>query len=74
MVGAPSANLGTVIRGANGLVQEVITNYQNVGETLTDGIDFGVSYLTKEYDWGKFDFELNATYVYNYAQRGLTGR
>ena len=73
LVGAPNAFPGTVIRGANGLIQEVITNYQNVGGTLTDGIDFGASYLTKEYDWGKIDFELNATYIYNYSRRRLEG-
>ena len=73
LVGAPNAFPGTVIRGANGLVQEVIANYQNLGETLTDGIDFGASYITKEYDWGKLDFELNATYIYKFARRRLEG-
>jgi iron complex outermembrane receptor protein len=73
LVGAPSAFPGTVIRGANGLVQEVIANYQNFGNTLTDGIDFGVSYLTKEYDWGKLDLELNATYIYKFSEKRLEG-
>ena len=40
---------------------------------LTDGIDFGVSYLTKEYNWGKLDFELNATYIYKYSRKRLEG-
>jgi iron complex outermembrane receptor protein len=73
LVGAPSAFPGSVIRGANGLVQEVIANYLNVGETLTDGIDFGASYITKEYDWGKLDFELNASYIYKFARKRLEG-
>jgi iron complex outermembrane receptor protein len=73
LVGAPSAFPGTVIRGANGLVQEVIANYQNFGNTLTDGVDFGVSYLTKEYDWGKLDLEMNATYIYKFSQKRLEG-
>jgi len=73
LVGAPSAFPGTVIRGGNGLVQEVIANYQNFGNTLTDGVDFGVSYLTKEYDWGKLDLEMNATYIYKFSQKRLEG-
>ena len=73
LVGAPNAFPGTVIRGANGLIQEVIANFQNVGDTLTDGIDFGASYITKEYNWGKLDFELNGTYIYKFDQRRLEG-
>ena len=73
LVGAPDAFPGTVIRGGNGLVQEVISNYQNVGSTLTDGIDFGASYITKEYNWGKLDCELNATYIYKFARQRLEG-
>jgi iron complex outermembrane receptor protein len=73
LVGAPNAFPGTVIRGGNGLVQEVIANYQNLGNVLTDGIDFGASYLTKEYNWGKLDFELNATYIYKFSRKRLEG-
>jgi iron complex outermembrane receptor protein len=73
LVGAPNAFPGTVIRGPNGLVQEVITNFENVGGTVTDGIDFGASYITKEYDWGKLDFEFNGTYIYKYNIRRLEG-
>jgi len=73
LVGAPGAFPGTVIRGGNGLVQEVIANYQNLGDVRTDGIDFGASYLTKEYDWGKLDFELNATYIYKFSRKRLEG-
>jgi hypothetical protein len=74
LVAAPNAFPGaSVIRGGNGLVQEIISPYQNVGNTLTDGIDFGASYITKEYNWGKLDFELNATYMYKYDRSRLEG-
>jgi iron complex outermembrane receptor protein len=73
LVGAPNAIPGSVIRNSAGFVQEVIANYQNVGNTLTDGIDFGASYITKEYNWGKLDFELNATYIYKFDERRLEG-
>ena len=71
LVGAPNAFPGTVIRNGAGLIQEVIADYLNVGNTLTDGIDFGASYITKEYDWGKLDFGLNATYIYKFDQHRL---
>jgi iron complex outermembrane recepter protein len=73
LVGAPDVFPGSVIRNSSGLISEVISNYLNVGNTLTDGIDFGASYITKEYDWGKLDFELNATYIYKYDQHRLEG-
>jgi iron complex outermembrane recepter protein len=73
LVGAPNAFPGTVIRGANGLVQEVIANYQNFGNTQTAGIDFGASYVSKEYDWGKLDLEVNATYIYKFSELRLEG-
>ena len=40
---------------------------------MTDGIDFGASYVSKEYGWGKLDIELNATYMYKYARKRLEG-
>ena len=73
LVGAPDAFPGSIIRNGAGLVQEIIANYLNVGNTLTDGFDFGASYITKEYDWGKIDFELNATYVYKFDEHRLEG-
>ncbi|HEY0793944.1 MAG TPA: TonB-dependent receptor [Chthoniobacterales bacterium] len=73
LVGAESAFPGAVIRGANGLISQVNANYLNVGTTLTDGIDFGGSYVTKEYNWGKLDMEVNATYIYNFAPKRLEG-
>jgi iron complex outermembrane receptor protein len=73
LVGAPNVFPGTVIRNGAGLVQEIIANYLNVGNTLTDGFDFGASYVTKEYDWGKIDLEANATYIYKFDQHRLEG-
>jgi iron complex outermembrane recepter protein len=73
LVGSSNAVPGTVIRGPDGLIQQVFSNYQNVGSTLTDGIDFGASYVSKEYGWGKLDIELNASYMYKYARKRLEG-
>ncbi len=56
---------GTVVRGPAGTITQINSVLQNVGTLLTDGIDFGGSYLTKEFEWGKLDFELNASFIYN---------
>jgi iron complex outermembrane recepter protein len=73
LAGAPNAFPGTVIRNSAGTIEEIFSNYQNVGDTLTDGIDFGASYITKEFDWGQLDFELNATYIYKFNETRLEG-
>jgi iron complex outermembrane receptor protein len=65
---AVSANLpGAVIRNPAGFISEVFANYQNLGTLRTDGIQFGVSYDTKEFDWGKLSFDANFSYIYNYT-------
>ena len=69
-----SANLpGTVIRSGNGQILQVNQNFQNLGTLLTDGVQFGASYVTKEYSWGKLEFDANAAYVYNYALKQIEG-
>jgi len=40
---------------------------------LTDGIEFGFTYVTKEYPWGKLDLEFNANYIYNFTFKQLVG-
>jgi iron complex outermembrane receptor protein len=60
-----------VLRGPNGQITRLITQLTNLNRTLTDGIDIGFSYLTKEYPWGKLDIEASGTYVYNFAVRTI---
>jgi outer membrane receptor protein involved in Fe transport len=64
----------SVIIGPTGNIARFVTPLTNLNRTLTDGIDFGFSYTTKEYSWGKLDIEANATYVYNFAQRQLVAK
>jgi iron complex outermembrane recepter protein len=74
VVNNPSAFPGTaVFFRPNGTIQEVINPFVNVGGLLADYIDFGGSYVTKEYPWGKLDLEANASYIYNYALKTLVG-
>jgi iron complex outermembrane recepter protein len=74
VVNSPGAFPGTaVFFNPNGTIREVVNPFVNVGTLLADFIDFGGSYVTKEYPWGKLDMEANATYVYNYAVKTLVG-
>jgi iron complex outermembrane receptor protein len=40
---------GRVVRGPGGNVVSINASFENLGTLLTDGIDFGASYTTKEY-------------------------
>ncbi|MBV9731444.1 MAG: TonB-dependent receptor [Verrucomicrobia bacterium] len=67
-----AANLpGSVVRGADGTLEEIFANYTNLGTLLVDGIEFGASYVTKEYSWGKLELDANASYIYNYSLKQL---
>ena len=69
VVDAPTAFPGNgVVRSpATGQIIRIDNPFINIGTLTTRGFDFGGSYITREYDWGKLDFELNATYVYGYS-------
>jgi iron complex outermembrane recepter protein len=63
-----AANLpGSVIRAPNGTLTQVLANFTNLGNLLEDGIEFGASYVTKEYNWGKLEFDANGSYIYNFS-------
>jgi len=53
---------GSVIRNSSGQLTTVNATFQNLGRSTNEGFDFGCSYITKEYAWGKLDIEANATY------------
>jgi outer membrane receptor protein involved in Fe transport len=74
VVNNPTAFPGTAVAfNPNGTIRLVTAPFLNVGSTLADYIDFGATYTTKEYCWGKLDLEGNATYNYNYAAKTLVG-
>jgi iron complex outermembrane receptor protein len=74
VVNSPGSFPGaSVVRAPNGTLLKVTNPFVNVGGLLTDGIDFGGSYVTKEYPWGKLDLEGNASYIYNFAVKTLVG-
>ena len=62
---------GSVVRNPDGTISFINDPFVNVGSVRVDAIDFGFSYVTKEFSWGKLDIELNATYTYNIKQQFL---
>jgi hypothetical protein len=69
VVNSPTGFPGnSVVRNpATGLISQINNPFTNLGNLATNGFDIGGSYITKEYDWGKLDFELNSTYIYRYS-------
>jgi iron complex outermembrane recepter protein len=67
-----AANLpGSVIRAPDGTLTGILANFTNLGNEMTDGIEFGASYVTKEYSWGKLELDANAAYIYNFSLNQL---
>ena len=62
---------GLVQRLPNGQINYINDPFVNLGAVLVDGIDFGGSYITKEYNWGKLELEADASYIYNYAVQNI---
>lgn len=65
---------GAVIRNGAGTITAVNATFQNLGQSRSDGFDFGFNYVTKEYPWGKLDLEFNATYYQYLSLNAVTKR
>jgi iron complex outermembrane recepter protein len=73
VVNNEATNPSLVIRGTGGEIVTVLTPFQNLGSERVDAIDFGGSYVTKEYSWGKLDLEANASYLYHVSEQDQPG-
>jgi iron complex outermembrane receptor protein len=62
---------GAVVRNAGGAVLAINDTYQNIGRLETEGFDFGFTYTTKEFVWGKIDVEFNGNYIQRYVIQNL---
>jgi iron complex outermembrane receptor protein len=71
VVDAPTGFPGNdIVRNpATGLITRIDNPFINIGTLNTRGIDFGGTYITQEYPWGKLDLEVNATYTYGYTTK-----
>ncbi|MBV8586083.1 MAG: TonB-dependent receptor, partial [Verrucomicrobia bacterium] len=56
-----------VVRFPSGFINYINSSYVNEGAVLVDGIDFGGSYNTKEFSWGKLELAADASYQYNHS-------
>jgi outer membrane receptor protein involved in Fe transport len=73
IVNNEASNPSQVIRGTGGEIVTVLTPFENLGAERVDAVDFGASYVTKEFFWGKLDLELNASYLYHVSEQDLPG-
>jgi iron complex outermembrane receptor protein len=58
-----------VVRNAAGQITRINIPFVNLGALLTAGFEFGASYVTREFSWGKLDAEVNANYSYLYSRK-----
>jgi outer membrane receptor protein involved in Fe transport len=68
---APAGNY--FVRNASGAITNVYENYLNLGDSRNQGIEFGVNYVTKEYSWGKLDYDFNLNYLYSIKYQTVQG-
>ena len=73
VVNHPLSYPGDIIRGPGGMIETVITPFSNLGAVRVDAIDFGASYASKEYNWGKMTLEVDASYLYHVSEQDLPG-
>jgi len=69
VVNNPNLFPGFVHRDASGTITTVEDPLENLGALLVDAIDFGASYATKEYSWGKLAAEVDASWFYYSSQQ-----
>jgi iron complex outermembrane receptor protein len=54
-------------------ITNITSSYLNLGNTRNCGIEFGFSYNSKEYNWGKLDLTLDASWYYYTSAKLVTG-
>jgi iron complex outermembrane receptor protein len=69
---APPGN--SVTRSAaTGQIIEVTSAVANLGNGRSEGIEFGFTYASKEYNWGKIDLQFDGSYLYSIKNQTLQG-
>jgi iron complex outermembrane recepter protein len=69
---APAGNF--VTRDATtGQILEVTSAVANLGNDRSEGIEFGFTYNSKEYNWGKIDLQFDGSYLYWLTQQTIQG-
>jgi iron complex outermembrane recepter protein len=71
VVDHPEIYPGAVARDASGTISSVHIEYSNIGASSISGVDFGLEYTTKEYNWGKLELSLNGIWQYSQQQQNV---
>jgi iron complex outermembrane receptor protein len=71
VVNNPQLFPGDVIRDPAGQIVAVLSPFENLGAIRVDSFSFGGSFSSKEYNWGKIDVNLDATYFYHVSQQNV---
>jgi iron complex outermembrane recepter protein len=69
VVSNPGLFPGAVTRGPDGTILSVNDPFLNLGSIRVDSVSFGGIYNTKEFNWGKLELEVDATYFYHIAEQ-----
>ncbi len=56
-----------------GQIVEITSGVTNLGNGRSEGIEFGFTYTSKEYNWGKIDLQFDGSYLYWVTQQTLQG-
>jgi iron complex outermembrane recepter protein len=64
---------GAVVRLPNGTIDHIDDPFLNLSSMRVDFVDFGGSYVSKEFGWGKIDAEADATWYYHIMQQNQPG-
>jgi iron complex outermembrane recepter protein len=68
---APPGNFYT--RGPSGQILEITSAVSNLGNGRSEGIEFGFTYTSKEFNWGKIDLQFDGSYLYWFTQQTVQG-
>jgi iron complex outermembrane recepter protein len=64
---------GAVVRLPNGTIDHINDPFLNLASVRVDFVDFGGSYVTKEFGWGKLNAQVDATWYYHIMQQNHLG-
>ena len=62
-----------MVRLPNGTIDHINDPFLNLASVRVDFVDFGGSYVTKEFAWGKLNAQVDATWYYHIMQQNQPG-
>jgi iron complex outermembrane recepter protein len=56
-----------------GQIETIVSGVANLGNGRSEGLEYGFTYSSKEYSWGKIDLQFDGSYLYSLKQQTLQG-